>query len=82
MRLLLVQWLDAASHHLGWATDAEVMATKPHKIESVGWEVERVGAIPEGYLKLVATLVDDGDKSGDVIIPLGCILSERELIVK
>ncbi len=79
MKLLIVTWLDAASHHLGWATAEEVRATKPHRIQSIGWEVERVGVIPSGWLKLVATLVDDGDMSGDVIIPLGCILEEREL---
>lgn len=79
MKLLVVEWIDAASHHLGWATDEEVKATRPHRIQSVGWEVERIGAAPEGWLKIVATVVDDGDKSGDVIIPLGCILSEREV---
>jgi hypothetical protein len=79
MRLLVVTWVDAASHHLGWAEPDEVDGTGLHRVQSVGWERRRIGAAPEGFLQLVASLVDDGSMSGDVLIPLGTILEEREL---
>lgn len=79
MKLLLVIWVDAASFHLGWADPEEVDGKKPHRVESVGWERRRVGTAPDGFLQLVASVVDDGSMSGDVIIPLGCIISERAL---
>lgn len=80
MRLLHVIWVDAASHFLGWAEPDEMDAKGPHKVESVGWERRRVGEAPKGYLQLVASVVDDGSMSGDVIIPLGTILEERVLL--
>lgn len=79
MKLLLVTWLDPASHHIGWADIATIKAQKPHTVLSVGYEAHREGSIPNGWLTLVASEVDDGDCSGDVTIPLGCILEEREL---
>jgi hypothetical protein len=79
MRLLLVTWADAASFHIGWAEPDEVDSKAPHQVRSVGWERRRVGEAPAGFLQLVASVVDDGSMSGDVIIPLGCILEERVL---
>jgi hypothetical protein len=77
MKLLLVTWLDACSDDSGWKPLAKITAQKPMRVKSVGWLVKRART----HLTLVGSIVAD-HFDGDVTIPLGMILSEKELVVK
>ncbi len=68
MKLLLVTWHDAVSD------DSGVKKQQPATVRSVGWEIRRT----RRALTLAASLVDD-ECDGDVTIPIGMILSEKEL---
>ena len=74
MKLLLVTWHDAVSDNVGWKKLADVRKQQPATVRSVGWEIRRT----KRALTLAASLVDD-ECDGDVTIPIGMILSEREL---
>ena len=77
MKLLLVTWLDACSDEVGWKPLDKITAQKPMRVKSVGWLVKRTWT----HLTLVGSIVAD-HCDGDVTIPLGMILSEKELAVK
>ena len=77
MKLLLVIWRDACSDDSGWKPLAKITAQKPMRVKSVGWLVKRTRT----RLTLVGSIVAD-HCDGDVTIPLGMILSEKELAVK
>ncbi len=74
MKLLLVTWLDACSDDAGWKPLSKVSAQKLARVRSVGWALKRTRT----HLTLVASIVDD-HCDGDVTIPLGMIVSEKEL---
>ncbi len=74
MKLLLVTWHDAVSDDSGWKKLAKVRKQQPATVRSVGWEIRRT----RRALTLAASLVDD-ECDGDVSIPIGMILSEKEL---
>jgi hypothetical protein len=74
MKLLLVVWHDAVSGEVGWKKTNHVQKQQPATVRSVGWEIRRT----KRALTLAASLVDD-ECDGDVTIPIGMILSEREL---
>jgi hypothetical protein len=74
MKLLLVTWHDAVSDDSGWKKLAHVKKQQPATVRSVGWEIRRTTRA----LTLAASLVDD-ECDGDVTIPIGMILSEKEL---
>lgn len=74
MKLLLVTWHDAVSSHVGWKKQDDVKKQQPATVRSVGWELRRT----KRALTLAASLVDD-ECDSDVTIPLGMILSEKEL---
>lgn len=73
-RLLLVTWWDARSEYAGWEKLETIAKQSPATVRSVGWELKRT----KRHLTLVASIVED-DGSGDVTIPLGMIISEKEL---
>ena len=77
MKPLLVTWLDACSDDSGWKPLKKVTAQKPMRVKSVGWLVKRTRT----HLTLVGSIVGD-HCDGDVTIPLGMILSEKELAPK
>ncbi len=77
MKLLLVIWRDACSDDSGGKPLAKITAQKPMRVKSVGWLVKRTRT----HLTLVGSIVAD-HCDGDVTIPLGMILSEKELAVK
>lgn len=74
MRLLLVTWHDAVSDTVGWKKLSDVKRQQPATVRSVGWEIRRT----KRALTLAASLVDD-ECDGDVTIPIGMILGEKEL---
>ncbi len=74
MKLLLVTWHDAVSDDSGWKKLSHVKKQQPATVRSVGWEIRRT----RRALTLAASLVDD-ECDGDVTIPIGMILSEKEL---
>jgi hypothetical protein len=74
MRLLLVTWHDAYSDVSGWKPLTKLKRQQPATVRTVGWELRRT----KRALTLVASLVDD-EGDGDVTIPIGMILSEKEL---
>lgn len=76
MRLLLIVWHDAVSNHAGWASKAEVARQEPPVVRSVGWEIRRT----KRKLTLASSIMAD-ECSGDLTIPLGMIVSEKELAV-
>lgn len=80
MRLLLVQWRDAASNHAGWEKLSVIAKQSTELVKSVGWELKRTKG-KQGKLTLVASITGD-DGSQDVTIPLGWIVSEKELVAK
>ncbi len=73
-RLLLVTWRDARSEHAGWEKLETIAKQSPAIVRSVGWELKRT----KRHVTLVASIVED-EGSGDVTIPLGMIVSEKEL---
>lgn len=73
-RLLLITWHDARSNHAGWEKLETIAKQSPATVRTVGWELRRT----KRHLTLVASIVED-DGSGDVTIPLGMIVSEKEL---
>ena len=77
MKLLLVTWLDACSDDSGWKPLSRITAQKPMRVKSVGWLVKR----SRTHLTLVGSVVAD-HCDGDVTIPLGMVVSEKELTVK
>ena len=77
VRLLLVTWFDACSDDSGWKPLKKITAQKPMRVRSVGWLVKRTRT----HLTLVGSIVAD-HCDGDVTIPLGMILSEKELMAK
>jgi hypothetical protein len=72
--LLLVQWHDAASFHMGWEKLDVIAKQQPPVVRSVGWLLKRT----KRHLTLVASIVGD-EGSSDVTIPTGWIISEKEL---
>lgn len=74
MKLLLVTWHDAVSDHVGWKKISHLKKQQPATVRTVGWEVRRT----KRALTVAASLVDD-ECDGDVTIPIGMILSEKEL---
>jgi hypothetical protein len=74
MRLLLVEWKDAVTNHSGWEKLAVIAKQGTEPVKSVGWELKRT----KTKLTLVASISGD-EGSQDVTIPLGWIVSEREL---
>lgn len=74
MKLLLVSWRDAASHHIGWASLSDIAKIKAPIAQSVGWEVTR----DLTQLVICSSLVDD-EGSLTTVIPLGMIVSEELL---
>jgi len=74
MRLLLITWHDAVSDTVGWKKLEQIKRQQPATVRTVGWEIKRT----RRYLTLAASLVDD-ECDGDVTIPLGMILQEKEL---
>ena len=77
MKLLLVTWRDACSDDSGWKPLKKIADQKPMRVKSVGWLVKRTRT----HLTLVGSIVAD-HCDGDVTIPLGMILSVKELAVK
>lgn len=77
MKLLLVIWRDAISNHVGWAKTAEVAKQQCPVVRSVGFELRRT----KRHLTLVSSEMED-ECSGDLSIPLGMIVNEKELIPK
>ncbi len=75
-RLLLITWYDATSGHAGWKSIEKVAKQQPPVVRSVGWELRRT----KRHVTLVASIVED-ECDGDVSIPLGMIISEKELKV-
>ena len=73
-RLLLITWHDARSEHAGWEKLETIAKQSPATVRSVGWELKRT----KRHVTLVASIVED-DGSGDVTIPLGMVISEKEL---
>lgn len=73
-RLLLVTWKDAASNHAGWEKLETIARQQPPTVRSVGWELKRT----KRHLTLVASILED-EGSGDLTIPLGMIVAEKEL---
>lgn len=72
--LLLVTWRDAATNHAGWAKLTEIAAATPPIVRSVGWLLKRT----KRHIVIAASIVGD-EGSCDVVIPLGMIVSEKEL---
>ena len=72
--LLLVKWIDAASHHAGWEKLDTIAQQTPPIVYTVGWLLKRT----KRHITVVASIVGD-EGSGDVTIPTGMILSEKEL---
>ena len=77
MRLLLVQWRDAVTNHSGWEPLKNIAKQDAETVRSVGWELKRT----KQKLTLVAS-VSGEEGSQDVTIPLGWIVSEKELVPK
>jgi hypothetical protein len=79
VRLLQITWRDAiSSQNNGWTSKEEMSKQRCPLVRSVGWELKRTHT----EVTLVASVVDDGDVGSDVSIPLGMIVSERELVSK
>lgn len=72
--LLLIKWVDAASHHSGWEKLTAIAQQTPPVVYTVGWLLKRT----KRHITVVASIVGD-EGSGDVTIPVGMILSEKEL---
>lgn len=77
MKLLLVTWLDACTDESGWKPLDKIASQKPMRVKSVGWLVKRT----RKHLTLVGSIVAD-HCDGDITIPRGMILSEKELAVQ
>jgi hypothetical protein len=77
MKLLLVTWLDACSDDSGWKPLEKITAQKPMRVKSVGWLVKRTRT----HVTLVGSIVAD-HCDGDVTIPVGMIVNEKELAVR
>jgi hypothetical protein len=66
MRLVLVDWLDAAGGTRGgWKPVAEMGRDLPVRCRSVGWVVQE----DERRIVLVPHLARDGDGDGEIAIP-------------
>jgi len=72
--LLLVQWHDAASFHVGWEKLDTIAKQTPVVVRSVGWLLKRT----KQHITLVASIVED-EGGSDVTIPTGWIISEKEI---
>lgn len=77
MKLLLVKWRDAVTNHAAWEKLETIAKQDAEVVQSVGWELKRT----KTKLTLVASISDD-EGSQDVTIPLGWIVSEKELVAK
>lgn len=73
-RLLIVTWYDAVSDDAGWKSIEKVAKQQPPVVRSVGWEIRRT----KRHVTLAASIIED-HCDGDVTIPLGMIIREREL---
>lgn len=74
-RLLKVTWLDAKSLPAGWKSVKKAKKSKPAEIISVGYLVKK----RKRSITLVASLTDDGDCDGDVVIPRDWITKTEKL---
>lgn len=76
-KLLYVVWRDAVSNHVGWGQLADIDKQRTPIVHSVGWQRRR----SKTELTIVASIMDE-EGSGDLTIPVGMIVSEKELVVK
>jgi hypothetical protein len=77
MKLVQITWLDAATDESGWKAISAVQSNRPVVVRSVGWVVKRT----KGFITLAASVVED-HCDGDVVIPIGMVKREDELVVK
>ncbi len=77
MKLVQITWIDAMSDESGWKAITHVQGNRPPVVRSVGWVVKRT----KGFITLAASLVED-HCDGDVVIPIGMVKREDELVVK
>lgn len=67
-----VKWVDAASSaRQSWTDEAPA----PVAMESLGF----LHTVDPEYITLVMNLSEDGEFSGDISIPAGCLLEMKEI---
>lgn len=72
IKAFYVKWLDACSNHdQSWTSEI----TGPMTMESIGW----LHTVDPEYITLIMNLAADGEFSGDLSIPAGCILEMKEI---
>ncbi|MBM3597360.1 MAG: hypothetical protein FJX35_04050 [Alphaproteobacteria bacterium] len=77
MRLVLVEWLDAAGgSRSGWKPIADMGRDLPARCRSVGWVVHE----DERLIVLVPHLARDGDGDGEIVIPRDWMQRTIELV--
>ena len=73
--LVLIEWHDAVAQGHGWRPIQKIGQLEPEFIRSIGWVVKE----DDKGITLVSSITRDGDADGDVLIPLGCIISRTSL---
>lgn len=76
MRMVLVEWLDAASADSGWKTLKSIRKAGPALVRTIGWLV----ADEPGYITVVSSHIPGWDHvDGDVVIVRGMVQSITHL---
>ena len=76
--LVIVRWIDIASHDGAWMDYSDAVTMKPIQVETVGWVIKEN---PE-YIVVAASISPDKEESvtGSInAIPRGCISFIKDL---
>ena len=74
-KLVKVTWLDAVSNATGWKEIEKVCNTMPNTIVSVGYLLK----VDDKAVWIAASITEDGDCDGDVVIPRDWVTKVEEL---
>lgn len=78
-RMVMVEWLDAASSESGWKTLKSIRKEKPAHVVTIGWLV----ADEPDFITLVSSHIQGWDHvDGDVVIVRGMVKSIVDLEAK
>ena len=73
--LVIIEWHDAVTQGHGWRPITKISQLEPEFIRSIGWIVKE----DDKGITLVSSITADGDADGDVLIPVGCVISRTSL---
>ena len=74
-KLVKVTWRDVISNAVGWKTIEKVTSSQPNEVVSVGYLLKA----DDRTVWIAASLTEDGDCDGDVVIPIDWVTKVEEL---